>query len=125
MTANNCATNKNYHHGDLRNALIVAAAELITESGSVDFAMVDAARRAGVSSAAPYRHFKDKDDLLSEVARLGFYGLTTATAAEAEKWETGSEEAIYALGKVYLEYVCSHPQFFDLISKNCGSIVCI
>ena len=58
------AQSKPYHHGNLRDALILAAAELIKEQASVEFAMVDAARRAGVSSAAPYRHFKDRDALL-------------------------------------------------------------
>ena len=53
-----------YHHGDLRNALITAAAELIEESGHADVAISEAARKAGVSAAAPYRHFKDKDALL-------------------------------------------------------------
>ncbi|NQY04519.1 MAG: helix-turn-helix transcriptional regulator, partial [Halieaceae bacterium] len=66
---------KTYHHGDLRNALIVAAAELISERGSFDFAMVEAARRAGVSNAAPYRHFRDKEALLEAVGQLGFLGL--------------------------------------------------
>ena len=64
---NKCKTSpacKGYHHGDLRNALIVAADDLIREKGSLDFTMIDAARKAGVSSAAPYRHFKDKDALL-------------------------------------------------------------
>ena len=46
-----------YHHGDLRNALIVAAAELIERDGTLDFTMAEAATRAGVSAAAPYRHF--------------------------------------------------------------------
>ena len=72
---------KNYHHGDLRNALIIAAAELIEENGSVDFAMIDAARRAGVSSAAPYRHFKDKDALVDGVAQLAFLALRETVEA--------------------------------------------
>ena len=58
----------NYHHGDLRNTLIVAAAELIEERNSSDFTIIEAARRAGVSSGAPYRHFKDKEALLLSVA---------------------------------------------------------
>jgi len=66
---------RNYHHGDLRNALIIAAAELIEEKGSLDFAMVDAARRANVSSAAPYRHFEDKDALLRAVSEVAFLAL--------------------------------------------------
>ena len=54
----------NYHHGDLRNALIVAAAELIERDGTLDFSIAEAAASAGVSAAAPYRHFADKEACL-------------------------------------------------------------
>ncbi len=109
-----------YHHGDLRNALILAAAELIRESGSADFAMVDAARRAGVSSAAPYRHFKDKDALLEAVCQLGFLGLAIETGTIKAQQEVGSREAIIALGKCYVGYVTSRPQFYDLMWGDHG-----
>lgn len=105
----------NYHHGDLRNALIVAAAELIEESGSTDFAMIDAARRAGVSSAAPYRHFRDKNALLDAVAELGFLGLSEAGSAAVTGQPRGSAEAIIALGKAYIRFVTSRPQFYSLM----------
>ena len=89
-----------YHHGDLRNALIIAAAELIEENGSVEFAMVDAARRAGVSSAAPYRHFKDKDALLEAVTQLGFLALTESTLKIAETFPKKDADCIIGLGQV-------------------------
>ena len=65
----------NYHHGDLRNALIVAAAELIERDDTLDFTMAEAAERAGVSAAAPYRHFADKEELLRGVRELAILGL--------------------------------------------------
>ena len=114
------ARQQNYHHGDLRNALIVAAAELIEESGSVDFAMIDAARRAGVSSAAPYRHFKSKDALLEAVVHLAFYGLTESSRDAVEGLPKGSEQAIVALGREYIGYIIAHPQFFDLMWGDKG-----
>ena len=104
-----------YHHGDLRNALIIAAAELIEESGSEDFAMTDAARRAGVSSAAPYRHFCDRDALLQAVGELGYYDLASALNEISARHEKGSIEAIIALGKYYLGYVVSKKAFFNLM----------
>jgi AcrR family transcriptional regulator len=113
-------TSNSYHHGDLRNALIIAAAELITESGSADFAMVDAARRAGVSSAAPYRHFKDKDALLEAVCQLGFLGLAITSQDIKARQVAGSREAIVAMGKGYVEYVTSRPQFYDLMWGDHG-----
>ena len=65
----------NYHHGDLSNALIAAAAELIERDGTLDFTMAEAAAKAGVSAAAPYRHFANKEELLRAVRDLAFLGL--------------------------------------------------
>ncbi len=111
---------RTYHHGDLRNALILAAAELIEESGSVDFAMVEAARRAGVSSAAPYRHFKDKDDLLKAVAQLCFMGLTEVAREAVAANEMGSEATIVALGRSYINFMLEHRNFHDLMWGDMG-----
>ena len=60
---------RGYHHGNLREALIQAALDLIAEKGPTGFTFAEAARSAGVSPAAPYRHFRDRDELLSDVAR--------------------------------------------------------
>ena len=106
---------KNYHHGDLRNALIVAAAELIKESGAPDFAISDAAKRAGVSAAAPYRHFKDKDDLLAAVSDLCFIGLAQTATKTRDSHPAGSRDGIIALGKSYLNYVIKHSAFYNLM----------
>jgi len=61
---------RGYHHGDLREALIRGALELIAEKGPAGFTVAEAARSAGVSPGAPYRHFRDRDDLMADVARL-------------------------------------------------------
>ena len=121
----NCSDNTaprpgRYHHGNLRDALIVAAAELIEENASIGFAMIDAARRAGVSSAAPYRHFKDKDALLEAVSELAFLGLTITTRDTALKYPAGSEQRIIAIGKAYISYVISHRAFYDLMWGDMG-----
>jgi AcrR family transcriptional regulator len=114
------AANKPYHHGNLRDALIIAAAELIEENASVEFTMIDAARRAGVSSAAPYRHFKDKDALLQEVGLLGFLALTEFVQEETKNFSPGTEEGIIAIGRGYVEFVTNHPQFYDLMWGDMG-----
>jgi len=69
------STRDGYHHGDLREALIQAALVLIAERGLAGFAVAELARVVGVSSAAPYRHFRDRDAVVAEVARRGFEGL--------------------------------------------------
>lgn len=110
-----------YHHGDLRNALILAAAELIQERGSEDFSMAEAARKAGVSSAAPYRHFKDKEDLLQAVSQLGFYSLSDQLLDISIHYEPGSSQRIVELGKCYIRFVIEHPAFFDLMWGDRGA----
>lgn len=115
------AAERTYHHGDLRNALILAAAELIEESGSLGFAMADAARRAGVSTAAPYRHFKDKDALLEAVSQLGFHGLSESAREASASAPRGSIDAIIALGQNYLRYVTEKAAFFDLMWGDIGA----
>ena len=62
---------RGYHHGNLRETLIRAALDLIGEKGPAGFTFADAARWAGVSPAAPYRHFRDRDALMADVARQG------------------------------------------------------
>jgi AcrR family transcriptional regulator len=63
---------RGYHHGNLKEALIRAALELIAAKGPSGFTFAEAARSAGVSPAAPYRHFRDREELLANVARRGF-----------------------------------------------------
>lgn len=66
---------RGYHHGDLRNALLTVTTELVRERGTRGFSVSEAARRAGVSSSAPYRHFPDRDAMLAAVALTGFMEL--------------------------------------------------
>lgn len=120
-TPSTCAErSKPYHHGNLRDTLILAAAELIRERASIDFAMVDAARRAGVSSAAPYRHFKDKEALLEAVCHVAFMALTESTREIAASVDTSTEEGIIAIGWSYIDFVTSHPEFYDLMWGDMG-----
>lgn len=95
---------RGYHHGDLREALVAAATALIAERGPFGFGFVDAARWAGVSPAAPYRHFRDRDELLAEVARRGFDAFAEALA---RAWDEGRPEPVAAftrVGRAYLAF---------------------
>ena len=74
---------QSYHHGDLKRALTSAALSLVAEKGPKGFTLTEAARRAGVSAAAPYRHFADKAELLAAVAEQGFLALHVALGAAA------------------------------------------
>src|SRR5579862_5971834 len=98
---------RGYHHGNLREALMRAALELIAQKGPAGFTFADAARWAGVSPAAPYRHFRDRDDLLANVALRGFEQFAIMLE---RAWDDGRPEPLAALdrmGKAYLEFARS------------------
>jgi AcrR family transcriptional regulator len=104
---------RGYHHGNLREALIDAALNLIAQKGPAGFTFADAARSAGVSSAAPYRHFRDRDALISDVARRG-YELFEARLAEA--WNDGKLEPFRAfenVGRAYLAFAREEPAYYS------------
>ena len=103
---------RGYHHGNLREALIRAALELIAAKGPAGFTFAEAARSAGVSPAAPYRHFKDRDELIENVALRGFVEFEKALA---RAWDGGKPSALAGLdrlGKAYLEFVRSEPAYY-------------
>lgn len=104
---------RGYHHGNLKEALVRAALELIAEKGPWGFTFADAARWAGVSPAAPYRHFRDRDELLADVARRGFDRFAAALAAA---WNEGNPEPFAAferLGKAYLAFARNEPAYYS------------
>jgi AcrR family transcriptional regulator len=104
---------RGYHHGNLREALIGAALELIARKGIAGFTFADAARFAGVSPAAPYRHFRDRDELVASVALRGFEQFE---AVLARAWDGGRPEVFVALdrlGKAYLEFARAQPAFYS------------
>jgi len=104
---------RGYHHGNLKEALVRAALELIAEKGPAGFTFADAARWAGVSPAAPYRHFRDRDELMSDVARRGFEQFT---AALTRAWDEGRPDVLTAfdrLGKSYLQFAKHEPAYYS------------
>ena len=104
---------RGYHHGNLKEALVRAALELIAEKGPAGFTFADAARWAGVSPAAPYRHFRDREALLSDVARRGFEEFATALA---KAWDEGKPDVMTAfdrLGKTYLTFARNEPAYYS------------
>ena len=104
---------RGYHHGNLKEALVQAALDLIAEKGPAGFTFADAARSAGVSPAAPYRHFRDRDALLADVARRGFEEFTTALV---RAWDDGNPDTLKAfdrLGRAYLSFAKSEPAYYS------------
>ena len=104
-----------YHHGDLREALISAAQQLVEEGGADKFSLADACRLAGVSTAAPYRHFRNREEILAEVAARGFDALHEKSAAAVEAEGVGTTEAIVAMGKAYVAFAVEQQRLFRLM----------
>ncbi|MBV9460571.1 MAG: TetR/AcrR family transcriptional regulator [Bradyrhizobium sp.] len=109
---------RGYHHGNLREALLQAALDLIGQKGAAGFTFADAARMAGVSPAAPYRHFRDRDALLSSIAERGF---AQFEAALTEAWDDGRPDTVSAferVGKAYLDFAREQPAFYSAMFES-------
>lgn len=109
------ATRTSYHHGDLRAQLIAAVRDLVETHGPDGFSVAEAARRAGVSSAAPYKHFKDRPELLRAVTSEGMERLRAAQEAALAAHPPGSIESVAAIGQAYVDFARSGPGVFRLI----------
>jgi AcrR family transcriptional regulator len=103
---------RGYHHGNLREALVAAALDLFAEKGPAGFTVAEAARLAGVSPAAPYRHFRDAEALLAEVALRGFERFAAALAAAWNDGRPAPGRAFEALGRAYLAFARDEPAYY-------------
>jgi AcrR family transcriptional regulator len=94
---------RGYHHGNLKEALIRAALELIAQKGPAGFTFAEAARWAGVSPAAPYRHLRDRDELLIDVARRGFdqFAVTLESAWDSGLQALAAKEGCGSLSRTF------------------------
>ena len=109
------AARARYHHGGLREALIDASLRLIEETRVEKFSVAHAARAAGVSSGAPYRHFTDRDDLLDHVAAAGFATLRAQTDDAFGAYPEGSIDGLIAGGCAYIAFSARRPELFHLM----------
>jgi AcrR family transcriptional regulator len=103
------AAKRPYHRVNLKQSLLDAAVGLIAEVGPQTFTLREVARRAGVSHNAPYRHFRDKEDLLAAVAAQGFDRLTEAMQTAMAKGRSGAERLNLA-GRGYVQFALQSPQ---------------
>jgi AcrR family transcriptional regulator len=116
-----------YHHGELKAALVDAAVNVLAERGVRNFSLAEVSRRLGVTTAAPYRHFADRDDLLAAVAvrALGtFTDMLAADVAIAAAAEPGSEpdttpeEQLATLAAAYVRFAARQRPLFDTIFNS-------
>ena len=109
---------RNYHHGNLREALMDAALRLIGEKGPAGFTVAEAARAAGVSPAAPYRHFRDRDELMADIARRGFLAFAASLRAAWNGGKPTPRAALLNLGIAYLAFARSEPASYTAMFES-------
>lgn len=108
------AAKGHYHHGNLREALVDAARCVIVDEGIANLSLRKVAKHAGVSQAAPYHHFDNKDALLVEVAFRGFNELRARLTAAGQGIEAHGDR-LMALGQAYLRFGAEHPELYKLM----------
>lgn len=104
-----------YHHGDLRQALIDASHQLLIEKGADNFSLADACRLAGVSTAAPYKHFRDKLEILQAIVEQGFARLAARSVEAARRAGEGTLEGVMAMGDAYVDFAIEETAVFRLM----------
>ena len=118
------AAKEKYHHGDLRAALLDAALAVVNEVGPQGLSMREVARRAGVSHAAPYRHFADRDELILAVVEQGFNLMQQTMQAQKAAAPDDPLNQFAASGLAYVNFAFEHPAYYrvmfsgDLLSST-------
>jgi AcrR family transcriptional regulator len=105
---------RSYHHGNLRDALIDLAIELITRDGVASFSIAEACRRLNVSPGAPYRHFADREDLLTEIAIRGCE-IMTGHISQVVGDASDPVERLVRASRAYVEFAAQHPALFEVL----------
>jgi len=109
---------RGYHHGNLKEALVQAALDLIAQKGPAGFTFAEAARSAGVSPAAPYRHFRDRDELLANIAQRGFEQFEAMLLAAWDEGRPDTPTAFERLGKAYLAFARNEPASYSAMFES-------
>lgn len=104
---------RGYHHGNLREALIDAALGLIEQKGPQGFSLSEAAKDAGVTPAAVYRHFQGREDLLTEIARQGFEIFADLMEFAFDKGQPSALASFEATGRAYLAFARKYPGHYQ------------
>ena len=111
-----------YHHGNLRQALVDAALDLITRQGPTGFTLSEAAKQAGVTPAAVYRHFEGREDLIAEAARQGYEIFAEVMQVAYESGQPSALAAFEATGRAYLAFARKYPGHYIAMFESSISV---
>lgn len=106
-----------YHHGDLRNALITIAIELLAEEGVHGLSLRKIAQRAGVSHNAPYMHFADKEAVLAAIAEEGFQQLARQVKGAIAPSKDSTSQQLIAASQAYVDFALNHPNHVEVMFR--------
>ncbi len=104
-----------YHHGDLRNALIEESIKMINTSGEDSLSMRKLAEKCGVSMAAPYAHFKNKEEMINAIKEYVEESFTTYLETAISTCENDIEKKIITLGNAYITFFIDNPEYFTFL----------
>ncbi|KMW57485.1 Transcriptional regulator, TetR family [Candidatus Rhodobacter oscarellae] len=113
---------RGYHHGNLRQALVDAALELIESRGPTGFTLSEAAKQAGVTPAAVYRHFEGREDLIAEAARQGYEIFADLMEYAYDSGQPSALASFEATGRAYLAFARKHPGHYVAMFESGISI---
>jgi AcrR family transcriptional regulator len=113
---------RGYHHGNLRQALVEACLELIEEKGPNGFTLSEAAREAGVTPAAVYRHFEGREDLIAEAALQGYDIFADLMEFAYDKGQPSALAAFESTGRAYLAFARKYPGHYVAMFESGISI---
>jgi AcrR family transcriptional regulator len=113
---------RGYHHGRLKDALLEAARSLVAERGAAGFTLAEAAKRVGVTNAAPYRHFPDRSALMTELARQGFQSFGERLTLAWDKGRPNARSAFMRMGAAYLAFAHEEPGLYAAMFENVGAL---
>jgi AcrR family transcriptional regulator len=109
---------RQYHHGDLKRVLVETALGMLRDARGWQFTLREVARRAGVSHAAPYKHFSDKAALLAELAALGYHLLREELLVVPKRKRKSPRDEILAVAKAYLDFGLANPSLYRLMFSS-------
>jgi len=113
---------RGYHHGNLRQALVDAALKLIEQKGPTGFTLSEAAKQAGVTPAAVYRHFQGREDLIAEAARQGYEIFTALMEFAYDSGQPSDLASFEATGRAYLAFARKYPGHYVAMFESGISI---
>lgn len=111
-------TKQGYHHGDLKSELIQTGLKLLDQEGYENFSLRKVAKACNVSQTAPYRHFKDKEELIAAIAMEAMYRFNESLEQAVDQYPENPERQLSEMGVAYVRFFIEKPEYLRLLFLN-------